>query len=230
MIFFALFLFEIILLFFLSRFLTKGLSQLFFHITKSQKAAVYGMAIIFFPGVVVHELAHLLVASVLFVRTGTIEFMPQIRGDNVKLGSVVIAKTDPVRRMFIGVAPVFVGILLLLSILYVIIQGNIINGDDVSPWIKAAGYFVSFYTLFVISNTMFSSKKDMEGTLEFVAAIGLVGLLLYILGVRIDMSSVLGVLTAEMVAFIQKADVFMSLPIVIDLGVLGMVRSRSFIT
>lgn len=209
MIFVAIFFIELILLFFTSRMLTRSLSSLFFRLTKSQTTTIHLLSFLFLPGVIIHELAHMLVASVLFVRVGEIEFFPKITEHGVKLGSVSIAKTDPIRRALIGVAPVFFGLLLIMGIVYSFSQSSSIVQT------------IELYSLFVIGNTMFSSHKDMEGTLELVIAIGFIGLLLYGLGIRVDVSSVLGVLTFEMIEFIQKANVFLSLPIVIDLFVWG---------
>ena len=71
-----------------------------------------------------HELSHLLTAGVLFVRTGEIEFLPKMEGDQVKLGSVAIEKTDPVRRAIIGFASVFVGLSTILGIIYFVADNS----------------------------------------------------------------------------------------------------------
>src|SRR5579859_1313470 len=118
MFFFILFLIELLCLFFLSKELTKVLSQLLLHITRSSETTIQILSFLFLPGVIVHELSHMFMASLLFVRVGTIEFLPQIHGDTVKLGSVQVARTDPFRRLLIGVAPLLggMGILLLLFV------------------------------------------------------------------------------------------------------------------
>ncbi len=145
-------------LFFLSRILTTTLTLFFFRITKSNTFAVQLLAILFLPGVIVHELAHWFVASILFVQTGDIEFLPQVQGDTVKLGSVQIAKTDPVRRFIIGVAPIVFGLLVLLGIFWLLTP-------SFSPLTWKTGIFL--YAVFEIGNTMFSSKKDLEGAVGF---------------------------------------------------------------
>lgn len=216
MLFVIIFIFELIFLFFLSRELTKSLSTFFYHITKSQNKAVLMLAFVFFPGVVVHELAHLLVANILFVKTGEIEFVPQITKHGVKLGSVVIAKTDPLRRMLIGVAPVFIGLLLVIGIAYFFIQSSLII------------QVVQFYTLFVVSNTMFSSYKDMEGVLEIIIVAVIFAGIYFIAGGTIDFSAVQGLVVVQE-EIVKKAMVLLSLPIVIDLSVLGVVGfTRSY--
>ncbi|HKC14513.1 MAG TPA: hypothetical protein VKC89_00935, partial [Patescibacteria group bacterium] len=81
--FVLLFPFEFIFLFILSRTLTRKLSFLPINLT----------SFLFLPGVIVHELSHYLLASLLFVPVGDIEFMPQRREGELKLGSVSIGQT-----------------------------------------------------------------------------------------------------------------------------------------
>lgn len=143
-------------LFFLSRNVTKLLSRLFLKMFHSHAAAIYLLSFLFLPGVVLHELSHLLIANILFVPTGEVEFFPEIHGNEVKMGSVAVAKTDPFRRFLIGVAPVIGGLgILLLSSAYL--------SGDLFSWQNA----LLLYIVFQIANTMFSSGKDMEGALGF---------------------------------------------------------------
>lgn len=161
-------------LFFLSRLLTTTISLVFFRVTKNYGFAVQLLAVLFLPGVIIHELAHWLVASLLFVPTGEIEFFPQIQGTNVKLGSVQIAKTDPFRRFFIGIAPIFFGLSVLLGIFWFI-------SPTFSPITLKTIAFL--YAVFEIGNTMFSSKKDLEGIVGFLVLTFFFVSLLYFLKV-----------------------------------------------
>ena len=213
MIFVIFFSLELFFLFYLSRLLTQSLSALFYRITKSKAVTIQLLSFLFLPGVIVHELAHVLVAGILFVPVGNIEFLPQINQGNVKLGSVGIGKTDPIRRSIIGFAPVFVGLSVLFSIAYYSTQaGTVIQ------------YVGIVYVLFVIANTMFSSKKDMEGTVELFTAFGLIALALYVAGVRIDLLVVQKFLSLEVTTFFQKTDMFLLVPIGIDVVVVGITK------
>src|SRR5580704_5390415 len=102
MLYFSLFFIELVVLFLLSRNLTRVLSHFFYQLTKNKTFTISALAFLFFPGTVIHELAHALFAGLLGVHVGEIEFMPKIEGDKVKLGSVQIAQTDPIRRFLIG--------------------------------------------------------------------------------------------------------------------------------
>ncbi len=162
MIFFLLFIIEFILLFFLAKKLIKSLFLLLFRITRSQNVVINALAVIFLPGTIIHELAHLLVAGIMLVPVGEISVLPEVEGNGVKLGSVQIGKVDPFRLTIIGVAPVLVGMVLIFGILYF---GQ--SSSHLAWWQIALG----LYLIFEISNTMFSSKKDIAGTIGFVVAI-----------------------------------------------------------
>lgn len=169
-----LFCFLFLTLFSLSRNITKLLSRLFLKMFHNHVVVIYLLSFLFLPGIVLHELSHLFVASVLFVQTGEVEFFPEIRGNEIKMGSVAVAKTDPFRRFLIGVAPLIGGLgILLLSSVY-------LSGDFFS-WQNA----LLFYIVFQIANTMFSSGKDMEGALGFGAGVLLLAIVLQLLRVSV---------------------------------------------
>lgn len=127
-----------------------------------------------------HELGHFLMASILMVPTGEIEFLPKIQEGGVKLGSVAIARTDPFRRFLIGVAPVLSGIGILFLASYYL--------HPLWPFTWRSAVFA--YILFEIGNTMFSSKKDMEGALLLLGVIGFVVGGLVLLGARVPQAAI----------------------------------------
>lgn len=174
--FFLLFVGFFFILFLLSRQLTEALSFLFFRLTNNHTLAIQLLAFFFLPGVILHELAHWLVASLCFVPTGEIEFFPKQQGDYVKLGSVQVGKTDPFRRFLIGIAPSFVGVTILFGLFWFLQPST-----SVFTWKTVL--FV--YAVFEIGNTMFSSKKDLEGIVIFLILMAIVLLLLIFLQVPI---------------------------------------------
>lgn len=205
---FGIFLAEIILLFIFSQLLTKSLSRFFLSITHSQHTTIQLLAFLFLPGVIIHELAHFIIANILFVQTGEIEFLPQIQGDSVKLGSVAIAKTDPLRRFLIGVAPLLFGTALLTVSFYYF--------SAFFPGFNWQSFLLG-YISFEIGNTMFSSKKDMEGSL--VLGIGLLFFLVafWILGLRFSLESVVSFLEQPaIVAILQKGVIILAFPLIVN--------------
>lgn len=223
--FFLLFLLEITLLFFLSKLLTKSLLRALLIFTKNSKLTVNIFAFLFLPGVVVHELSHLLMAGILFVRTGEIEFMPEIIKDSVKLGSMNIAKTDPIRRAIIGFAPVLVGMALVLGLIYFVVDsGSIVQTIQLNGLLGIGIIALIFYLLFAVSNTMFSSRKDMEGTIEILITLLIIFVGAYIIGFRPPLSFIEKILTKEVIEAVRKSTLFLLAPIAIDVVLLGMIK------
>lgn len=180
------------------------------------------LSFLFLPGVIIHELSHLLIASVLSVPVGSMEFMPKKSQNNVKLGSIEIAKTDPIRRSIIGFAPVFVGLIIILGIVY-LFTSNILFFKDKDSYILGAAILGEAYLLFVISNTMFSSSKDIEGTIEILITLLIIFIAVYILGFRPQLAFN-NLFTKEVLEIVHKATTFLLAPIFIDLIILGTIR------
>lgn len=161
------FILELLIVFLTSRYIFKSLFLFFLITTRSQKVSITFLSVIFFCGVAVHELSHLFTAEVLQVRTHGIELVPELQGGSLKMGSVQVSKTDFVRQFLIGVAPLIIGCSIIISSLWFlnsVFGFNSILESPLSIFISMVGIFF----LFVISNTMFSSKKDMEGAVELL--------------------------------------------------------------
>lgn len=211
---------ETFLIFIISKTLINNLARIFLRLTKSHKATVHILAILFLPGTILHELAHLLTAGVLFVPVGEISVIPEIEGDSVKLGSVQIGMTDPIRRMIIGVAPLLVGLGIIMEIIY-------FNKDSLSsaPWwlLLLFGYLI-----FQITNTMFSSKKDMEGAVAFfgifILIISLSLLTLYLSGNIAVLSNVSQLNFSGANFLIENMCKFLLVPLALDLIILGIIK------
>ncbi len=209
------FLAELVLLSALTSHSSSYFLRLFYSLTGSEKGAVILFSILFFPGTFVHELAHWLMAKILLVPTSQMEFVPQIQGGSIKLGSVSIAKTDPLRRLLIGVAPVIVGLSILLGMLWSI-QAYFQYFSSYPWWIwLALGYVV-----FVIGSTMFSSRKDLEGSLGVIISIGLTILGIYLLDFGWVLNALYPWLTINLNDFFYQISGLLTVPIGIDLAVI----------
>ncbi len=213
MFFLALLLIEIVFLFWLSQTISKALSRFL---------SISLLSFLFLPGVIVHELSHFLTAVILFVRVGDMEFAPKKSESGLKLGSVEIAKTDPIRRAIIGFAPVFAGLMLIVGIVY-FFTSNLSFFQDKGIYITMLAIIAIVYLLFAISNTMFSSRRDMEGAIEIIVTLLIVAILLYVLGLRVPLSWVFVFLESNMEPF-KKSSMFLLAPIVIDLAILGAIK------
>lgn len=200
---------ELFFLFLLSRLVQKRLSQFLFMVTRSIKWTVALLSILFLPGTILHEVAHYLFASILFVPVGKMELIPKLNGNSVKLGSVAIGRTDPLRRLLIGIAPFLVGTSIILLVL-LLAEKNML-------WKNSWAVVAVFYTLFEVGNSMFSSKKDLEGASVFVAIITVLTILFYALGLRIDVQDINNILNDQTVHLFYQGVIYLLFPIGLDL-------------
>lgn len=221
MVFFVFLLLEIFVLFLLSRATTHTISKF---------VSVNLLSFLFLPGTIIHELSHMIIAAILFVPVGEMEFVPKKSGNGIKLGSVEIGKTDPIRRAVIGFAPVLAGLMLIITIVY-FFSSNLLFFQDQKIYLSIVIIVAIIYLLFAISNTMFSSKKDMEGTVEILLTLAIVFIIVYIAGFRPQLSVLEKIFTKEAIEIVRKSAIFLLAPISIDLLILGAIkvihRSRS---
>lgn len=137
--------------------------------------------------------------------------MPKQTEEGIKLGSAQIGQTDFIRRAIIGFAPVFLGLSIILGTSFFL-----------SSWWSV---IIVLFVLFEVGNTMFSSKKDMEGTAAFLVIFSSLFLAFYFLGIREPL-----VWIWEQVQktyfFWQKIDLLMILPIALDLGFFGLLTIK----
>ena len=210
---------EIVFLFISSRYIVGKLTAFLLGLTKSKKVTVWILSVLFIPGTIVHEMAHYLSAIMLFVRVGRINLSPKIEGEHVALGSVEIGKADMGRRFLIGASPFVLGITIIAGVPFFILKN--IPPDNISKILIAVA--VSYF-LFTVSNTMFSSKADMEGTIEILITLLTVFIAVYILGFRPEPSIIEKINTSQIIDLVQKSTLFLLAPIIIDLSILGIIR------
>ncbi len=159
-----------------------------FLLTGHPALALWIFFLIFLPGTLIHELSHWLAAKLLVVPTGRISLWPQSKGDgSVWLGTIQVARTDPLRNSLIGLAPLISGSLLVVAIgarLQLDAPGSALVGGN---WELAAqalnhslglpDFWVWLYLLFAIANRMLPSPVDREPwkpVIVFLALLGLV--------------------------------------------------------
>jgi hypothetical protein len=148
----------------LATLLARHLQGLVLLVTRRQGIASMTYDLLVFPGVVVHELSHLIVAVLLRVRVLRAELF-RFRGINdLRQGEVIVERADPLRMSLIGAAPLLVGVPLVLLLL---------RGLDLPPIDLSLGALVplrtvlheptrllGLYVLWAIANAMFPSAAD----------------------------------------------------------------------
>lgn len=179
--------FQIILLFFLSGFVKKKLYSLLFGISKSNTVAMAGITALLYPGTVVHELAHLMSALILFVPVKKLTLEPERGADGmIYAGSVEIARVDVFRRTLVGIAPLPISLIILYFLTVWTIPAflkepsfrTLLTIDDLR-----FTYFAMPYLIFSVSASMFSSKKDLDAARIVLPIIVGILVLAYLLGV-----------------------------------------------
>jgi hypothetical protein len=202
------FLLQIVILFFISRKVQRYVSRLFHYLTKSKKFSAYFFAILFLPGTYIHEFSHLITSLVLFVPVGKLELIPKLEGNELKLGSVSIGKTDFIRRFIIGISPLIFGVIILIAI----VAAGVSEPAGKSWW----EYLIYLYLVFTISNTMFMSRRDMEGGWKVILAFFLVFLLLYLAGFRATVTGDSFLYSENFIQILKTANLYLLFPVVLD--------------
>lgn len=216
---------QLIVMYFLSRWLNGSLFQLFARLTRSHHLSVTFTTLLLFPGTVVHELSHLFIAEILGVRTGRLNLFPKVHDEHViEAGSVEVAKTDPLRRSLIGIAPLIIGIItitLLSSYIGQLYPGVLafVHQPDILRQPLLYGFTFLGYLLFAISNNMFPSSVDMKGVPAVLIVVLLILSSAYAVGLRFALSGqALDIYTQIMTALVTNLTVVMVLNVVLLIG------------
>jgi hypothetical protein len=149
------------------------LQELFFLLTGHQDVSIYLFQILLLPGVVLHEFSHYLAARLLGVRVRKISLSPNVRGNNVQMGAVVMDQPDFVRGLLIGLAPLVLGTMVIVLIGHHIFDVGVViqaaRDGDGSGMVEAAraafevsDAWIWLYLLFAVSNAMLPSEADRE--------------------------------------------------------------------
>lgn len=196
---------QIFILFFISR-VTIEQIFLFFYPLNS-----LFVALIFFPGTVVHELAHFFMCAILFVRTQKLSILPEREKGNIRLGSVVREEVDFLRGILIGLAPIFAGLFFFwwLSIAKIFPSSNLLIN------------IILIYLMFAISTTMFSSREDLKELINLIPLIILIVLGIYLFD--IDLSWQLKIDNLRIEA-IKDINLYLFYSILINILIIGIVR------
>jgi hypothetical protein len=173
---------------FLQRSLHREIQAFFLILTRNPGATQVLFALIFFPGVLLHESSHFLMAKLMGVETGNFSLIPQAQPDGkLRLGYVETASGGFVRDALIGAAPLVTGSLFVAFV--AIRQMNLLPLWDLlrtADWggfwglllavPESPDFWLWFYLTFTISSTMMPSASDRHAWLPLgLLILGLVG-------------------------------------------------------
>ena len=179
------------LLLVLQRSLHHEIQAVILIITRNPQLTIGVFSLLFFPGVFLHELSHLLMAKLLGVPTGKFSLLPQVMPDGrLQLGYVEAASADFFRDSLVGVAPLVSGIVFIafaanwpmhLTIMWETLRNGqwslFLMGLQALPTVP--DFWLWFYATFAVSATMMPSESDRHAWLP----LGLVSAALLVLAV-----------------------------------------------
>lgn len=170
------------------------IQALLFLLTKRIDLSMTIFAILFLPGVLIHELSHYGMARLLNVPVGKLSLIPQPLPDGrMRLGYVETQSTDFIRDALIGAAPLIVGSFVvayagLINLQFTFFWAEFTMSDlslaisDLSGIFNQQDFWIWFYIIFVVSSTMFPSTTDRRGWAPILLTIGVLVSLVLISG------------------------------------------------
>lgn len=158
----------------LSRWVALQVQRIGLRLTGNSQAAIMGYYLLLLPGILVHELSHLVMARLLGLKVGKFALGPKRRKNNsVELGSVTVSSGGAVRDSLVGLAPFLGGTAVLLAVGYLVFdvatlgqawtdggwRGVLAAVDGI--W-RVPDFWVWAYVIFAVSNAMTPSPADRQ--------------------------------------------------------------------
>jgi hypothetical protein len=181
------------------RWIHRHLQGIAFLATGKKNWAIILYAIILFPGVLLHEVSHWLMAGILGVKTGGFSVLPKLKPDgSIQLGYVEYYKSQrlgPIRESLVGSAPLISGTAVVLLIAFrifnVTVLGEALQTGDVailsealSILLETADLLLWLYLLFAVSNAMMPSASDRRAWPAFILIMVITAVVLYVIGLQ----------------------------------------------
>jgi hypothetical protein len=170
-------------LLFAQRWLHREVQLILLLITRRPIMALGIFSILFFPGVLLHEMSHFLMARLLGVRTGRFSLLPSLMEDGkLRLGYVETSGSDLVRDALIGTAPLITGgavvaLVGLNRLGLAPLAVSLTQRDWQAFWQglkelpSQPDFWLWFYLSFAVSSTMLPSASDRRAWLPITLAL-----------------------------------------------------------
>ncbi|OGK61988.1 hypothetical protein A2334_03905 [Candidatus Roizmanbacteria bacterium RIFOXYB2_FULL_38_10] len=210
----AVFIFQMIVLYFVSHTMINELYYLLYGIFKKKETAFSIIAFLLLPGTIVHEMSHFLMATILFLPVREIRIFPEWRQNNVRLGMVSYQKADIIRSVIIGIAPFFgaIGFFILIEAFGLFPTNHFVLNI-------CMGYLIC-----MISANMFSSKQDLVDLIYLVPIIIVFLTLYYLLNIKI-MVTVPSEFIQKGTVILKSINFYITIALAVHLGVIILFKS-----
>jgi hypothetical protein len=170
------------------------IQAVFLLTVKRADLALVLFSLLFFPGVLLHETSHYLMARLLGVRTGRFSLLPTpLPGGRLRLGYVETARTDVFRDFLVGAAPLLAGgLFVAYAGLFRLELGplwqSLLALDLSAAWSvlgrlhERPDFWLWFYLTFAVSSTMTPSPSDRRAWLPMAFIFGVLALVSLLVG------------------------------------------------
>ena len=161
----------------LQRGLHREVQAIFLILTRRPDITIVMFSLVFFPGVLLHECSHFLMARLLGVRTGRFSLLPRpLEDGRLQLGFVETSSADWLRDALIGAAPLLAGGLFvayaglerlgLLTLWQISTAGGLATLKASLPiLLNQPDFWLWFYLTLTVSSTMLPSAADRRAWL-----------------------------------------------------------------
>jgi len=177
----------------ISRWINHRVQVIGLLVSNSSKVAVMLFYLLMFPGILLHELSHLVTARLLGMKVGKFTLGPKRRQHPIELGSVTVSSGGALRDSLVGLAPFLFGSAVLVWVSYRIFDVNALaRAWESGGWqgiFRALDgiwlvpdFWVWAYLIFVVSNAMTPSPADRQPWLLAGIYVGLAALVIWLLG------------------------------------------------
>jgi hypothetical protein len=183
----------VIVLYWLQHWISQHMQGIGLLLFNSSNAGMALLWFVLFPGIILHEASHWLMARLLGLKTGRFRVWPQTKGKDIILGSVEVQRGGALRDSLVGLAPFLAGTLALLLIGTFVFDSQAIGlAWEQNAWDRFLDLLVGtfqidnalvwLYLIVAISNAMMPSPSDRESWRLVLIYLGVVVTLLVVLG------------------------------------------------
>jgi hypothetical protein len=157
----------------LSRWINRQVQIIGLRVSGDMNVAIMVYYLLMFPGIVLHELSHYLMARLLGMQVGSFALGPKKRRNAIELGSVTVSSGGTLRDSLVGLAPFLTGTAVLLLVSYYVFDvaalgeawrtagwAGVMAGLN-GIW-RVADFWLWAYVIFVVSNSMTPSEADRQ--------------------------------------------------------------------
>ncbi len=154
-------------------------------------SAMYDLLVL--PGVVMHELSHILVAFILRVRIVRVDLFRFRRRGDPRQGEVIVQRVDPLRMSLVGAAPLLAGVPVILYLLRWLalpaLELSTVDVATLSALVRERPSLPGMYLLWAIATCMFPSAADRAAWWTVGAVLAFAGAILVLSGASASIPS-----------------------------------------